>query len=118
MGSVNLHVYTLHANSANQNFSTLTEEVQALVDGYRSQGLNARLGKFGIPRASIAHGATAVETVDSVSPTIGYTVTFTALNATSGSAPQAVRVTIVATQDRGTLGSTEFRYETVIAQIA
>jgi hypothetical protein len=117
VGSVNLHVYTLQANGANRNFSTLTEEVQAIMDGYRGEGLNAILGRFGIPRTTITNGTTTSETVASVIPAISYQVTFTAINIASGGAPQAVRVTILATQQRGSLGISEFSYETVISQL-
>lgn len=115
VGSVNLHVYTLHANEANQNFGTLSEEVQAIADEYRSGGLNALLARFPGPRNAIVDGAIANEMRDSISPFIDYTVTFTAINSATGSPPQAVRVTIVAQQQRGKLGPSQYRYETIIA---
>ena len=116
VGTVKLHIYTLHANTANQHYSTLVDEVQAIVDGYRHGGLNALLAKYGGLRNAITNGATTTETVSSVSPNVSYLVTFTALSAASGSAPQAVRVRIDATHNRGKLGTKVFSYETIIAQ--
>jgi len=118
VGTVKLHIYTLHANTANQHYSTLVDEVQAIVDGYRHSGLNAVLAKYGALRTTIGNGATRTETVASVSPNVSYLVTFTALSAASGSAPQAVRVRIDATHLRGKLGTKVFSYETIIAHTA
>jgi len=116
VGSLNLHVYTLHANGANQRYSTMVDEVQALIDGYRGQGLNALLGKFSGVRSAIANGAETSEEVPSVSTQVSYRVTFTAINNAPGSAPQAVQLRIEATHERGKLGTKLFSYETIIAQ--
>ncbi|MFM1847870.1 MAG: hypothetical protein RL417_1344 [Pseudomonadota bacterium] len=118
VGTVNLHIYTLHANGANQHYSALIDEVQAIFDGYRSAGLNSLLGKFEGLRTAIANGATVTESLSSVSSNVSYVVTFTALSSASGSAPQAVQVRIDATQQRGKLGTKVFSYETIIAQTA
>ena len=118
VGSAKLHIYTLHANSASQDYSTLADEVHAIIDGYRSQGLNALLAKFGGSRTGIANGASTTETAPSISPKLSYLVTFTAINSAAGGAPQAVRVTIEATQRRGALGNHVFTYETIIAHTA
>lgn len=115
VGSLNLHVYTLHANGANQRYSVMIDEVQSIIDGYRRQGLISILSKFGGLRTTIHNGAITTEEVSSVASQISYLVTFTALSTASGSAPQAVQVRIDATHERGKLGTKLFSYETIIA---
>jgi Tfp pilus assembly protein PilV len=118
LGTTNLHVYTLHANAANQDYSTLIDEVQSIIDGYRQEGLNSILARFGEVRTAIINGATTSQSIESVSPDVTYVVTFAAMSSASGSAPQAVRVRIEATHIRGKLGTRVFSYETIIAQTA
>lgn len=118
VGSARLHIYTLQANGTAQDYSTLNDEAQALVDNYRGQGFDALLARFGGSRTAIANGATVSETTPSVSPKIAYVTTFTAIAAASGGAPQAIHVRIEATQQRGALGEHVFSYETIIAHTA
>jgi len=111
-----LHIYTLHSNGAVRDYSTLNGDLRGVVDSYRNLAFATLLTKFGAAHINIANGATVTETPTSSNRHVTFSALLTAIKSSSGGAPEAIKLTITATQKKGKLGTKAFNYETIIAQ--
>jgi type II secretory pathway pseudopilin PulG len=110
-------ISTIQANRSARGFAGAIAEVQKSIDGYRTGSYTAILDKFGGTYSSIEDNETVTETTYSDASRTTLVTTYTAIKTSSTAFPEAVRITIDATQRRAALGDAQYRFETVIAHI-
>lgn len=114
-GSARTIIVMMHANASHRQFVASQSEVQAVVDQYRSEPYNDILALFGNDYRGISDGQTYSTNHVSSNGRSNYVITFTANKTNLNSTPESVKISIEATQRRGSLGNTEYNYETIIS---
>jgi type II secretory pathway pseudopilin PulG len=116
ISSTGLIKYSMHANQSARSFQGLISEVHLLVEGYRADGLFKLLDKYNKTHMTITNNETVTENLSLPAYNASVRTTYTAIRSASNSSPEAVKVTVVATQRRGALKAKDFTYETIVAQ--
>ncbi len=118
VGASTFFITTFQANAATRIGTSLVSDMQALVESYRSSSYSALLDKFNTGYTTITDGQTASESVTVPRSRATYQITFTAIKTNTNFMPEAVRVRVSATQNRGKLGTKNLNMETLIAQLS
>jgi prepilin-type N-terminal cleavage/methylation domain-containing protein len=117
VGITRLFTTCFLTHAATQHYAAVENDMQAIIDTYRTTSYTALLGKFGINPLAIQNGQQVTETTTGTFAKATYATVLTALKSTIGATPEAVRISVTATQRRGVLGDTQFTFETVMAPI-
>ena len=110
-------IYTMHSNQSARAYTALAADVQKTVDGYRQLTYAQLLSKISTNYSAITDGQSASETLDFAESHSSMQTTFSAVKTSNTAFPEAVKVSVAATQRRGKLGDATYTYETYIAQV-
>ncbi|MCB9029419.1 MAG: type II secretion system protein [Deltaproteobacteria bacterium] len=109
-------IMSFNSNDSVQTYSSVVSDVQAIIDDYRNAQYTELLDKFGGLYTDILDGESTTVNSSSSDSKADYQTILTAIKRSANSVPDALKVTIVVTHRRGTLGDGTYRFETVIAQ--
>lgn len=109
-------VTSMQSNGIARSHTSLVADVQSIVDGYRNSTYQTILDKFATTYTAITDGQTVSESSTSSESRASYSTTFTAIKLNPTSSPEAVKITVVATQRRGNFPDASYTFETVISE--
>ena len=118
VGSIPMFATCFGSNASARSFAAVTNDVQDLLDSYRSMSYATLLAKFGANPTAITNNQTVTESSTSTDAKANYSVVFTAIRSVSSAIPEAVRVRVSIDQRRGKLGIHSLSYETIVANAA
>lgn len=116
-GSSRAIIYTMHSNQSARANTALAADVQKVVDGYRQLSYAQLLNKISTNYSGITDGQAATESLEFAESRASMLTTFSAVKTSNTGFPEAVKVSVAATQRRGKLGDATYTYETFIAQV-
>jgi type II secretory pathway pseudopilin PulG len=115
VGMTKLFTICFNANASTRSYAAVENDVQSIIDGYRVNTYTQLLLKFGSDPLQITNGQSVTETATGTFAKTDYSTRLTALKSSTGATPEAIRLTVTATQRRGTIGSTQYTFETLMA---
>lgn len=109
---------TYRATQITRNESAILAEVDQMFSQYQAQSVPTLLANINPNVASISNNQTAVQNIASHYGHATYQVTFTAVKTGSVGAPEAVKIKINVTQQRGLIASRQYSFETLVTQVS
>jgi Tfp pilus assembly protein PilV len=117
VGSVSLYGTNAQATKASRDYAALVSETQSIIDGYRNENFNTLILRFNTNPQEISSGAQVTESYTSARTQTTFTSKLTAIKSRPQGNPEAVRLQLSALQRRGKMGTANYSFETLLANI-